>query len=379
MSIELHGFADEGWGAVADTFAANFETAGEVGANVTVYRHGTPVVDLWAGTADATTGEPWTESTVTNVFSCTKGLVATVVNQLIQEGRLDPDRPVADYWPEFAANGKGEIDVRLLLSHQAGLADIKGTFTLPEALSWFPIVEALAAQPTNWPPGTRHGYHLRSFGWLAGELIRRVTGQMPGEEVRRRLVEPLGISAWIGMREADQPRCARLIPPPPSGVSAADVFGPDSLQARVFTGPSDLFHYDEMWNRAEIRSAMIPSSGGIADARALARTYAACIGPVAGIRLLDDATVAAASEHLAIGPDAVLGVPTGFGLGYAVGPGLPPDCGGRAFGHPGAGGSLGFADPDARIGFGYVMNRMAMDPGDTRAADLVSAVYQSQG
>jgi CubicO group peptidase (beta-lactamase class C family) len=246
---------------------------------------------------------------------------------------------------------------------------------LDEALSWFPIVEALAVQPTDWEPGSKHGYHMRSFGWLAGELIRRITGLLPGEAYRRRVAEPLGLSAWIGMPESEQVRCARLMPPPSNTAAPADVFGPDSLQARVFTGPSDLFHYDEMWNRRAIRSAMIPSSGGIADARALARMYAACLGPVGGIRLLDAVTVAKAAEHLSAGPDFILGAPSGFGLGYAIGPSLPPRAGPNAFGHPGAGGSLGFADPDAGIGFGYVMNRMRMDGEDTRAADLAAAVY----
>jgi CubicO group peptidase (beta-lactamase class C family) len=374
--IELHGEAERGWGPVADAFARNFSDQGDVGAAVAVYLDGRPVVDLWAGTADVTMPREWDRATVCNIFSCTKGLMATVVNQLIAEGTVDPDAPLALYWPEFAANAKGAITVRQVLSHQAGLAAIDGRFTLEEALAWTPVVEALASQATNWPPGTRHGYHMRSFGWLTGELVRRVTGLAPGVAWQQRVAEPLGLSAWIGMPPAEQHRCARLLPPDGDGVDLVALLGRDSLTARVFTGPSDLFHYDDMWNRPDLRSAVIPSSGGIADARSLARTYAACIGTVDGVRLLDAATAAAAAQCQAGGPDAVLLVPTAFGLGYMVGPSLPPECSPGAFGHGGAGGSLAFADPASGIGFGYVMNRMRFDLDDRRATDLAAAVFR---
>jgi CubicO group peptidase (beta-lactamase class C family) len=322
-TVEVQGRTEPGWGGVADIFARNFAEQGDVGANVAVYRDGEVVVDLWGGSADADHDVAWEAETVSNVFSCSKGLLATVANMLIQEARLDPAAPVARYWPEFAANGKADITVGTVLSHQAGLAAIAGEFTLDEALSWTPVVEALAAQATGWVPGTRHGYHMRSFGWLTGELIRRVTGTMPGEVFARRIAGPLGLSAWIGMPVAEQHRCARLIPPDPSRVSFAELFGADSLQARVFTGPSGLFHYDDMWNRTEIRSAEIPSSGGIADARSLARMYAACVGEVDGVRLLTEATAADAAVTRAAGPDEVLMVPTAFGLGYMVAGAFP--------------------------------------------------------
>ena len=372
--MELHGYCAEGWGKLADAFVACFEEQGDVGAAVAVVAGGTTVVDLWAGAADATTGRQWERDTVVGVFSCTKGVMATLVNLLIQEGRIDPEAPVATYWPEFAANGKGDITVRTLLSHQAGLAAIEGTFTLDEALDGAPVAAALAAQATNWEPGTKHGYHMRSFGWLTGELVRRVTGAGPSQLVRERLVEPLGLSLWVGMPEADQVRCARLIPPS-SSIDVASSLGADSLTARAFTGPSDLFHYDEMWNDPKVRAAVIPSSGGITDAISLARLYGACAGEVDGVRLLSPGTAAAAAEVQASGTDAVLLVPTGYGLGYGVGPSLPPACPTGAFGHGGAGGSLGFADPAAGLGFGYVMNRMRLDPDDARAASLAEAAY----
>ena len=373
--VELRGDVEPGWGGVADVFARNFAEHGDVGAAVAVYADGRSVVDIWAGRADPTTDRPWAADTVANIFSCTKGLMATLVNQLIQEGTVDPDAPLARYWPEFAAQGKELVTVRQVLSHQAGLAAIAGDFTLDEALSWIPVVEALAAQGTNWPPGSRHGYHMRSFGWLTGELVRRVTGRTPGQAWAERVAGPLGLSAWIGLPVAEHDRCARLLPPDGPPLDIAALLGADSLTARVFNGPSGLFHYDDMWNRPELRSAVIPSSGGIADARSLARTYAACIGEVDGVRLLEPATAAAAAVTHAEGPDAVLLVPTAFGLGYMVGPSLPPGAHPGAFGHAGAGGSLAYADPDAGLGFGYVMNKMRLDPDDPRALDLAAATY----
>lgn len=375
----MDGFGDDGFGPVADAFAANFGTAGEVGAAVAVYLDGRAVVDLWAGAADRSSGRAWDRSTVVGVFSCSKGVMATLVNLLIQDRRLDPDQPVARYWPEFAAAGKQAITVRQLVSHQAGLAAIDGAFTLEEALSWDPVVDALASAAPQWEPGTRHGYHMRSFGWLTGELVRRVTGLAPAEAVAAMVVRPLGLDLWLGMPVADQGRCATLIPPEPTGIDLAELLGPDSLTARVVTGPSGLFHYDEMWNSARIRSAVIPSSGMITDARSLARLYAACTGPVGEVRLLEAGTAAAAATPQAQGPDAILAVETAFGLGYMVGPALPSPCPPGSFGHGGAGGSLAFADPAAQVGFGYVMNRMRLDPDDPRAAGLVSALYRCLG
>jgi CubicO group peptidase (beta-lactamase class C family) len=377
--VDMHGSVEPGWGGVADAFAGNFGDNGDVGAALTCYVDGVVVVDLWAGAADPAGPRPWGRDTVANIFSCTKGFMATLVNQLIAEGTVDPDRPLAQYWPEFAANGKAGITVRQVLSHQAGLAAIEGTFTLDQALSWTPVVDALAAQATNWEPGNRHGYHMRSFGWLTGELVRRVTGLTPDLAWRQRVADPLGLSAWIGLPRSEQHRCARLIPPegPPLDLDA--LLGPGSLTARVFSGPSGLFHYDDMWNTAQLRSAVIPSSGGIADARSMARTYAACVGTIDGIRLLDKATATAAAVTQAEGDDAVLLTPTAFGLGYMVGRSLPPEAGPRAFGHGGAGGSLAYADPDAGLGFGYVMNRMRLDPDDRRALNLAAAVHAALG
>jgi CubicO group peptidase (beta-lactamase class C family) len=373
------GWTEPGWGGLADAFAANFACAGEVGASVAVYHRGRPVAELYGGVADEQAGAPWRAGTLMTYFSCTKGMTATLAHRLIERGALDPDEPVARYWPEFAAAGKAAITVRMVLAHQAGLVDIPGSFTLAEVLATTPVVAALAAMRPDWPPGSRHGYHIRSFGWLVGELIRRQGGQSAGAAWREQIAGPLRLDAWIGLPAAEHGRCARLIPPDPAEPTLADQFGPDSLSGRAFTGPSGLFRYDGMWRQPEVLSAELPSSGGVGTAAALARMYAACAGPVDGIRLLSDTAIAAAAVPQSAGPDAVLGVDTTFGLGYMVGPSLPPACGPRAFGHPGAGGSLAFADPDAGLGFGYITNRMLPGDRDPRAGNLVAAAYHAAG
>ena len=377
MAVTISGLVEPGWGAVADAFAANFATAGEIGANVAVYHRSRLVAELWGGVCDVQTGTAWQATTLMTYFSCTKGMTATLMHQLVERGALDLDEPVASYWPEFAANGKDAITVRMILAHRAGLVDVPGTFTLAEVLAGGPVVAALAVKRPDWAPGTQHGYHTRSFGWLAGELIHRQSGLTPGTAWRQEIADRLKMDAWIGLPVCAHPRCARLIPPPPGEPTLADRFGADSLAGRAFTGPSGLFHYDDMWQRADVLSAEIPSSGGVGNANALARMYAACIGTVDGVRLLDDTTIAAAAVPHSVGRDVVLGKNTSFGLGYMVGESLPPQCGPGAFGHPGAGGSLAFADPGAGLGFGYVTNRMLPDDRDPRAGNLVGATYRA--
>lgn len=377
-AVELHGFADEGFGGIADAFAKNFHSAGDVGASTAAYVDGRLVIDLWAGLADSTKDRSWEADTVVGVFSCSKGVIATLVNLLIQEGALDPDEAVARYWPEFAASGKGSVTVRQVLSHQAGLAAIEGDFTLEQALSWDPIVDALAAAAPQWKPGSRHGYHVRSFGWLTGELVRRVTGQTPRAALETRITVPLGLDLWLGMPDSEQHRCARLIPPDATGIGYEKVT-PGSLQARALTGPSGLFRYDDMWNSPRIRRAVIPSSGMITNARSLAKLYGSCVSYVNGVRLLAESTVIAAAEPQVQGRDAIIGVETAYGLGYMVGASLSRACGPGTFGHAGAGGSLGFADPNSSMGFAYTMNRMRLDADDTRAGDLCAALYRCVG
>jgi CubicO group peptidase (beta-lactamase class C family) len=375
--LPVHGWVARGYEDVRTAFAENFERHGDVGAACCVYRSGESVVDLWAGFADLAGGRFWDEDTPQIAFSATKGLTAACVLLLCERGTLALDAPVAAYWPEFAANGKEAIPLRWVLCHKAGLAAVDGDLTLAEVLAWDPVVRAIAAQAPNWPPGTAHGYHARSFGWILGEVVRRVTGRSLGRFFADEIAGPFGLAFWIGVPRDVLPRCARVIPPEQL-LSISDLLGATALTTRVMSGPSNLFAYDEMWNRPDILSAEMPSSNGVGTAHALARFYAALVGEVDGCRVLAPETVAAASTVHAAGADRVILVPTCYGLGFMLQPMLAPGAGPRAVGHPGAGGSLGFADPDAGVAFGYVTTRMKFDPtGDERPRALVQALYRA--
>jgi CubicO group peptidase (beta-lactamase class C family) len=381
--LRIEGHVAPGFEAVRDAFAQNFETHGEVGAAVCVYRNGVPAVDLWGGLADPETKRPWQRDTLALVFSTTKGVTASCVARLAERGALDVDAPVARYWPEFAANGKAEIRVADVLAHRAGLAEVEGRFTLEEVCEGRAVCEALAKQTPQWPPGTAHGYHVRSYGWLLGEVVRRATGERFGAVLARELAEPLGLAhdLFVGLPAAYDARVARLLPAPePADPNERELrarfMGPETRLGRALSGPSNLFEYGEMWNTRLLRGAEMPSSNGIATARALARLYAAQVGAVDGVRLLRPETVERFRAVQVEGPDLVILMPTRFGLGFALPPMLSPECPEGCFGHPGAGGSLAFADPEARIGFGYAMNQMQLGlTGDARAAGLVRALY----
>jgi CubicO group peptidase (beta-lactamase class C family) len=377
-TIEPRGTVAPRFAAVRDAFVDNFAQHGDVGAACCVYLDGQPVVDLWGGVADHTTNRAWDAGTPVIVFSATKGVTATAVHLLIERGALDPDAPIASYWPEFAAAGKGGIPLRWAMAHRAGLAAVEGALSLAEVLAWEPVVRAIAAQAPNWEPGTAHGYHARAYGWILGEVIRRVTGRSPGRFVAEEIAAPLGLEFWIGLPASVMARRARMIPAGEGLPSLTDLLGADSLTAQVMNGPNNLFHYDTMWNRDDVLAAEMPSSNGVGTARALARLYAAVIGEVDGRRLLQPATVARATEVQSQGPDKVLIIPTCFGLGYMLQPIMAPDGGPRCFGHTGAGGSTAFADPDTGMSFGYVTSQLRFDmTGDPRSRALVRAVYAS--
>lgn len=372
------GFVAPGFEGVRDAFEANFEEHGDRGAACCVYVDGRAVVDLWGGFADLAGGRFWEEDTPVIVFSATKGVTAACINLLVERGVLDFDTPVAAYWPEFAAAGKGAIPLRWVLSHRAGLAAVDGDLTLAEVLAWGPVVRAIAAQAPNWEPGTAHGYHARSYGWILGEVVRRVTGRSLGRFLADEIAGPFGLDFWIGLPAKHQARCARVIPPEGGLPSIVDLLGAESLTARVMYGPSGLFAYDDMWNRPEVLAAEMPSSNGVGNARALARLYAAMVGKVDGRRILRADTVERACGVQSEGADRVLLLPTRFGLGFMLPPMLAPGCGPQSFGHTGAGGSLGFADPAKRMGFGYVTTKLMFDlGGDERTRALVRAVYRA--
>jgi len=302
----------------------------------------------------------------------------SILNRLIEAGQLDPSRPVADYWPEFGCNGKASITLAQVMSHQAGLAAVDGELTLEQVLAWHPVVEAIAAQAPNWEPGTAHGYHARSFGWILGEVVRRVCGESLGRHLDRHLVSPLGLDCWIGLPPDLLERCARLIPPESGSAAVAAALGASSLTVRVMTGPSDLFDYDDMWNQPAVLQAEMPSSNMVSDAHSLARLYAGVIDAIDGPPLLGKEQLERATARLVGGPDKVILRETSFGLGFALQPMVQPLAGPASFGHPGAGGATAFADPDAGIAFAYVMNEMRFDPsGDPRSESLVEATYRA--
>src|ERR1051325_10050890 len=300
MGHVVEGWTASGWEGVRDAFALNFAEGLEVGAAFSAYHRGRKVADVWGGVADQDAGRPWVEDTIVPVFSTTKGLTAMAANLLARDGRLDVEAPVAEHWPEFDRNGKASIRVRDLLAHQAGLAWVDGAIAAEDALAWDPVIRALERQAPSWEPGTKHGYHATTFGWLVGEVIRRISGQRIGAFVQEQIAGPLGLDFWIGLPESEEPRVAmfvELLPPAFQGTSPdgepltlkqliAMAFGPDSPLAKALAAPGDAFEDRTIWNSRAMHAAEVPSANGIADARSVARMYAACIGDVDGVRLL---------------------------------------------------------------------------------------------
>ncbi|MEU1099528.1 serine hydrolase domain-containing protein [Streptomyces tibetensis] len=385
----IHGEVAAGFEPVREAFAANFSQHGDIGAAVCVYQYGQPVVDLWGGIADPEAGRPWTRDTLQLVYSATKGATATAAHMLAERGALDLDAPVAKYWPEFAANGKADIPVRWLLSHKAGLITLDQPVPLNEALVWHPMAAALAAQHPQWIPGTAHGYHGRTWGWLVGEVIRRVSGQTPGRFFADEIAAPLGLDFFIGLPARERDRVSRMAYQRPAvdltTVPAESVpeelreqvaawRDPESFSNRAYavTDPTAID-----FDAPEVQAAELPSSNGISTAHGLARMYAALIGEVDGVRLLTPETLESATKEQASGKDQVMLISSRFSSGYMLPTEANPMTGPSCFGHTGRGGSLGFADSENGVAFGYVMNNIIGGADDVRAALLVEAVRRS--
>jgi CubicO group peptidase (beta-lactamase class C family) len=377
LAVRVDGAVAPGFELVRDTFVANF-ARGEVGASCCVYVEGRAVVDLWGGVLAPGSEEAYIERTLQVVASATKGAVAILAHRLAERGELDFDAPVAEYWPEFGeGGGKKDLPVRWLFSHQAGLVAVDEPLPMTEIYKWAPIVEALATQKPYWEPGTAHGYHALTYGWLAGEVLRRITGLSPGELLAREVAGPLGIDFWIGLPESELPRVSVLhpAPPPPPGAGmdplAALMVDTKGLAFKAFFVPNGLFG---VINDPELFRAELPGANGIASARALARMYAACLGEVDGVRLLRPETVVAATVPRTSGVDRVIGFRSRFGLGFQLPFPERPMAGEGSFGHYGLGGSVGFANRERGFSFGYVVNQML--PGgtvDPRSKALIDA------
>ena len=373
--------------AVRECFEEGFRSRNEIGAALAISLDGETVVDLWGGHADQARHTPWRRDTLVNLYSTTKGMTALCAHQLVDRGKLDLDAPVARYWPEFAQAGKGDIPLRWLLSHRAGLPAVSEPLASEALYDWDAMTTALARQEPWWQPGEKHGYHALTFGWLVGEVVRRVTGRSLGAYFRDEIASPLGLDLHIGLAEKEHARVAEMSPLPlpdadSEGLSLAQILSkdPEGMVAKSFLNPPSMMAGP---NHAAWRKAEIPAANGHGSARDLSRVYGAlsCGGSMDGVHVLTSESIEGCRSEQSSGPDAVLQLPTRFGLGFMLSQPVPGGAFGPhsgAFGHPGAGGSVGFADPEARIGFGYVMNRMGphilLDP---RVTVLIDALYES--
>ncbi|OBK73381.1 serine hydrolase domain-containing protein [Mycobacterium sp. 1164985.4] len=386
------GDVDEGYGKVADVFRQNMTSGREVGAAVAVYRDGKKVVDPWGGYRNGITKEPWQEDTIVTVFSGTKGVSALVVAIAASRCLIFYDAKVADYWPEFAQGGKDAITVRQLMSHQAGLPAIRPPLTLEELVDPSKMSAKLASQVTAWEPGTRHGYHVITLGWYAGEIIRRAdpAGRSLGRFFAEEIAEPLGLDFYIGLPDSvNRERVAylhawtfaqmllHLSNYPPRFLVA--VVNPFSLEGRSVTLAKGL-NSPGVLNRDEFRVMEMPANNGTGTARSVAKLYgsAATGGSEIGLTAsVLDALAEVPAPPPAGSRDAILHTDTLFSLGFSKPfPELVFGSSDKAFGTPGAGGSFGFADPETGIGFAYVMNKMGFHPwSDPRELALRNALF----
>lgn len=372
----IHGWVAPGFEPVREAFEKNFRQAHELGASFAVEREGERLVDLWGGYADAARERPWQRDTLVTVYSTTKGMAALTAALLVDRGALDYEEPVARYWPEFGGRGREAVTVAMLLSHQAGLCATRERVSEPDFYEPGRILALLLDQEPLFEPGSASGYHAVTFGPLVGELVRRAGGQSLGRLLRREVCEPLGADFFIGLPEAEEPRVAELVTPPRQRGAGAFSF-PSEIAKLALTNPRAR---PETPNTRAWRAAEIPSVNGQGCAAGLARIYAALAagGSVDGVKILSPETLERGTRSRIAGRDLVIPVRTDWACGWmrnhhAVLYGPNKD----AFGHSGYGGSFGFADPAARVGAGYVMNRMAPNMmGDPRSLRLVRALYR---
>jgi CubicO group peptidase (beta-lactamase class C family) len=379
---------------VREEFERNFKEREEVGASVCVTLEGETVVDLWGGTADVDTGEPWKEDTVSIVLSSTKGATALCAHILASRGQLDIDAPAVKYWPEFGKAGKENITVKMLLNHTAGLPAIRKPLPKGAYFDWDVMVRALEEQEPFWEPGTRHGYEFMTFGWLVGEVVRRVSGKSLGRFFQDEVAKPLGLDFWIGLPKEIEPRVSKIIfdfqQMMDTPFMQAVIADPKSIPGLAMT--NDGGYVEAGMDSRDAHAAEIGAAGGITNARGLAGMYAplACGGSLKGVDLVDGDTLARMSAvSSASGQDLLALVPLRISLGFMKSidnrrqpPGMQDSVilSEDAFGHLGMGGSIGFADPRERMSFGYMMNKMGagvlLNP---RGQSLIDATYLSLG
>jgi CubicO group peptidase (beta-lactamase class C family) len=376
--MELQGICDDRFASVREQFERNFAERGDIGASFAATIEGEYVIDLWGGHRNAEKSLPWEEDTIANVYSTSKTMTFISALILADRGELDIAAPVADYWPEFAANGKENVTVSNLLSHSAGLPGFSRVFEAEELYDWDTAVADLAAQAPWWEPGTQSGYHAMTQGFLIGEVIRRITGQSMGTWFRENVAKTLGADFQIGVDPDDMARIADLIPDPASASPLLGAMDPDSVAGRVFGStklPNDAVN-SEGWRRAEI-----PAANGHGNAHAVVRAQTALAndGTAFGVDLLSPQGCARAREVQLESTDLVLGFPIKFAMGYAYGNDMLPVAPNKnAIWWAGAGGSTVVIDVDNRLCFSYVMNQMkSAMVGDERSGSLSRALYDA--
>jgi CubicO group peptidase (beta-lactamase class C family) len=377
--------------------AAGFEPLGEAFGKVLAASHshggalhvrvdGQVVVDLWGG--KAASDRPWQSDTPSVIFSCTKGLISILAGELVREGRLDLDAPVSACWPEFDRHGKGSMPVRWLFTHRAGLPAVRDDLQLADVVNWDRMVEVLAEEEPLLRPGDTHQYHALTFGWLVGEIIRRISGKSVDEFFAERIAQPLGVAAWIGTPEHELPRVAQLYAtaPPPEPLPPPPTVDPElaSLNERAMTFGSaiavDFAAENEGFNSDELRRAVVPGAGGIATAAALATIWSATVSNAEKIRLLNDEVIADMSREQAAGEPAVPlpGPWARWGTGFMLSSEVRPFLTNASFGHDGAGGQVAYADPEHKVGFAYLTNDIQRS-GDQRGILLVEVLRDLLG
>lgn len=396
MSAAIAGQCEEPFEQVAREFERNFAERAELGASICVVHEGRTVVDLWGGSADAAGTVPWQQDTIVVVFSCTKAATALCVHMLACRRELDLDAAVMRYWPAFAEDAKREITVRMLLNHQAGLPGLSRPLEAGALLDFDAMVELMERETPLWRPGSRHGYHAITYGWLLGEVIRRVAGETVGTYFRRNVAEPLDLDFWLGLPPSEEHRVATTV----MADAGADARGPRFAAALARGEPAQVasvnssadFLTPGACDAPGAHAVEIPAANGIANARGLAGMFAVLSvgGGLDGATLVDaDQIAQMGATESAGGEDAVMLEPCRFSPGFEKGaPGRAALLGADglvlsepAFGHSGLGGSVGFADPDGRFAFGYAMNRHAR-PGElqnARSQPLIDATYRSLG
>lgn len=387
---DVIGSVAPGFDEVREVFEENFATRGEVGAGVAALVGGYPVVDLWGGVADPATSAPWQRDTVVTLASTSKAMAVISVLHLVELGKIDLDRPIAKYWPEFGSEDKRDISVRMVLTHRSGVVTLDHAPVTYDGLRrGTPVFDALASATPQWTPDTAHGYHGLTIGHLLSAVVRDVTGLTVGRYFAAEIAEPLGLDCYLGLPESELPRLASLVMPsteadvrlgskiPGMEGLYAGLSDPESLTYRAFYG-SIAFGW-EAANDPKYACVEAPSTDGTATAMGLATMFAATIGTVNGIRLFGTGLVREAGTPYSSGEDRVLGIRTDWGLGFGVpgGPLLPHSMPKGSFGHGGSTGSFAFADPSNQLAFGYTPNRGSelLEGNDLRVNGLIDALY----